>query len=223
MGLRSDYCSEENAFLIPARIVRFREKRIGDLETVDYPFLAEPDPAALRRLLRHVRRSSGRGPDQGPQPALHYVRRHLTWDHAVRAVEARLAQLRHRPVRRFEQRPSTQVTHGADRQSSSADHASIETGASDRQRVSLCMIVKNEAAHLAVSLGSVADLVDEIVVVDTGSTDATAAIAGRFGARVFPFPWVDSFAAARTNRSCMRRASGSSGLMATSCSTKRTA
>ena len=34
-------------FLIPARIVRFRDKRIGDLETVDYPWLAEPDPAAL--------------------------------------------------------------------------------------------------------------------------------------------------------------------------------
>ena len=42
-----------------------------------------------------------------------------------------------------------------------------------------------------------ADLVDEIVVVDTGSTDATAAVASRFGARVYPFPWVDSFAAAR--------------------------
>ena len=44
-----DYCSEENAFLIPARIVRFREKRIAELETVDYPFLAEPDPDALKR------------------------------------------------------------------------------------------------------------------------------------------------------------------------------
>ena len=59
------------------------------------------------------------------------------------------------------------------------------------------MIVKNEEAHLAGCLGSVADLVDEIVVVDTGSTDATAAVASRFGARVYPFHWVDSFAAAR--------------------------
>jgi glycosyltransferase involved in cell wall biosynthesis len=43
----------------------------------------------------------------------------------------------------------------------------------------------------------VADLVDEIVVVDTGSTDRTRGIAQRFGARVFDFPWVDDFAAAR--------------------------
>ena len=34
--------------------MRFREKRIGDLETVDYPWLAEPDPAALRDFLRAV-------------------------------------------------------------------------------------------------------------------------------------------------------------------------
>ena len=194
-GAALDYCSDENAFLIPARIVRFREKRIGDLETVDYPFLAEPDPAAFRHLLRRVLDH----PDEARTKAiagLAFVRSQLTWDHAVRAVEIRLAELRHRPVRRFEQRPSTEAAHRADRQSTSAYRASIETGASERQRVSLCMIVKNEAAHLAVSLGSVADLVDEIVVVDTGSTDATAAIAGRFGARVFQFQWVDSFAAA---------------------------
>src|SRR5262245_15178936 len=63
--------------------------------------------------------------------------------------------------------------------------------------VSLCMIVKNEEANLADCLGSVADLVDEIIVVDTGSTDATKEIAVRQGAQVFDFPWVDSFAAAR--------------------------
>ncbi len=52
-------------------------------------------------------------------------------------------------------------------------------------------------AHLDACLSSVADLVDEIVVVDTGSTDATIAVASRRGARVYPFQWVDSFAAAR--------------------------
>src|SRR6202034_3650135 len=47
-GAALDYCHKENAYLIPARVVRFREKRIGDLETVDYPWLAEPDRDALR-------------------------------------------------------------------------------------------------------------------------------------------------------------------------------
>src|SRR5262249_29762339 len=69
--------------------------------------------------------------------------------------------------------------------------------AGGRQRVSLCMIVKDEEANLSACLASVADLVDEIVVVDTGSADRTREVAARFGARVFDFPWCDSFAAAR--------------------------
>jgi glycosyltransferase involved in cell wall biosynthesis/SAM-dependent methyltransferase len=66
-----------------------------------------------------------------------------------------------------------------------------------RITVSLCMIVKNEEGNLSSCLGSVADLVDEMVVIDTGSTDGTRAVAAGFGARVFDFPWADSFAAAR--------------------------
>ncbi|MCS6852348.1 MAG: glycosyltransferase [Gemmataceae bacterium] len=64
-------------------------------------------------------------------------------------------------------------------------------------RVSLSMIVKNEEANLPACLESVADLVDEIVIVDTGSTDRTKEVAARFGARVYDFPWIDHFAAAR--------------------------
>ena len=64
-------------------------------------------------------------------------------------------------------------------------------------RVSLCMIVKNEEHNLPDCLASVVDLVDEAVIVDTGSTDRTRDIAKRFGALVFDFPWVDNFAMAR--------------------------
>ncbi|HVX63161.1 MAG TPA: glycosyltransferase, partial [Pirellulales bacterium] len=66
-------------------------------------------------------------------------------------------------------------------------------------RVSLTMIVRNEEADLPRCLESVADLVDEIVIVDTGSTDGTKAVAARFGPKVklFDFPWCDDFAAAR--------------------------
>jgi tetratricopeptide (TPR) repeat protein len=64
-------------------------------------------------------------------------------------------------------------------------------------RVTLTMIVRDEAATLARCLASVADLVDEIVVVDTGSTDTTRDVAAGFGARVFDHPWTDSFADAR--------------------------
>ena len=63
--------------------------------------------------------------------------------------------------------------------------------------LSLAMIVKNEAANLPHCLASVRDLVDEMVVVDTGSSDDTVAIAESHGARVSHFAWVDDFAAAR--------------------------
>ncbi len=59
------------------------------------------------------------------------------------------------------------------------------------------MIVKNEAANLEAALGPVKEIVDEVVVVDTGSTDDTVAIAEKLGARVHHFRWCDSFAAAR--------------------------
>lgn len=63
--------------------------------------------------------------------------------------------------------------------------------------ISLCMIVKNEEAHLASCLESVKDVVDEIVVVDTGSADATKEIAHRFTDKVLDFIWVDNFSKAR--------------------------
>jgi glycosyltransferase involved in cell wall biosynthesis len=59
------------------------------------------------------------------------------------------------------------------------------------------MIVKNEEANLPACLASAADLVDEVIVVDTGSTDRTREIAVNAGARVIDFAWIDSFAAAR--------------------------
>ena len=63
--------------------------------------------------------------------------------------------------------------------------------------VSLCMIVKNEEAVLARALESVGSLADEIVLVDTGSTDGTKRIALRYTDRVFDFPWCDDFSKAR--------------------------
>lgn len=63
--------------------------------------------------------------------------------------------------------------------------------------ITLCMIARDEARFLPACLASVAPLVDEIVVVDTGSTDDTVRLAEDAGARVVSFPWCDDFAAAR--------------------------
>ncbi len=63
--------------------------------------------------------------------------------------------------------------------------------------ISLCMIVKNEAAVLARCLESVGDAVDEIVIVDTGSSDQTKQIAAQFTDKIYDFLWCDDFSAAR--------------------------
>lgn len=66
-----------------------------------------------------------------------------------------------------------------------------------QQSISLCMIVKDEESCLARCLASVKPVVHEMIVIDTGSTDRTVAIATIFGARVVSFPWNGSFADAR--------------------------
>ncbi|NEY19166.1 glycosyltransferase [Bacillus ginsengihumi] len=63
--------------------------------------------------------------------------------------------------------------------------------------VSLCMIVKNEEKVLGRCLESVKENVDEIVIVDTGSTDSTKEIASNYTDKIYDFKWTDSFADAR--------------------------
>lgn len=63
--------------------------------------------------------------------------------------------------------------------------------------ISLCLIVRNEQSTLGRCLDSVRDAVDDIVVVDTGSTDGTKEVARRYTDRIFDFRWIDDFAAAR--------------------------
>ncbi len=72
--------------------------------------------------------------------------------------------------------------------------------------ISLCMIVKDEAASLTATLDSARPWVDEMVVVDTGSTDATREVAQAGAAQVYDFPWGDDFAAARN--ASLARATG---------------
>lgn len=64
-------------------------------------------------------------------------------------------------------------------------------------RLSLCMIVKNEEKVISRCLHSIKDVVDEMIIVDTGSTDQTIEICKSFGATVLDFPWNGNFSDAR--------------------------
>jgi tetratricopeptide (TPR) repeat protein len=59
--------------------------------------------------------------------------------------------------------------------------------------ISVCMMVKNEEKRLSAALSSVREWVDEIIVVDTGSTDRTIEIAESFGAKIYHHPWEYDF------------------------------
>lgn len=75
--------------------------------------------------------------------------------------------------------------------------SAIQANSGARASMSLCIIARDEAEHLPQCLASVRGLADEVIVVDTGSTDATADIARDSGATVFEFSWGNDFSAAR--------------------------
>lgn len=63
--------------------------------------------------------------------------------------------------------------------------------------ISVCMIVKNEEANLDSAISSLEGIYDELIIVDTGSTDKTKEIAKRYTDKIYDFEWVDDFSKAR--------------------------
>jgi glycosyltransferase involved in cell wall biosynthesis len=86
------------------------------------------------------------------------------------------------------------------------DTPAVVNAAPGRQRVSLCLIVEDDEHNLPACLASAQGMSDEIVVVDTGSTERTKEVALAHGAKVNEIPWVNSFSAARNE--CLRHATG---------------
>ncbi len=80
---------------------------------------------------------------------------------------------------------------------SSSGHQTVQSQATPT--LSACMIVRNEEKFLPQCLNSIKNVVDEMIIVDTGSTDRTCEIAQSFGAKVYHHPWKNSFSEARNH------------------------
>ncbi|MCC7424298.1 MAG: glycosyltransferase [Planctomycetaceae bacterium] len=102
--------------------------------------------------------------------------------------------------RLYEEKWSADRTPVASRRSSADMGSAATLPQPHRPRLSLCMIVRDNERTIRPCLESIRPWVDEMIVVDTGSTDRTPEICRELGARVFHFPWCDDFSAAR-NRS----------------------
>lgn len=130
---------------------------------------AQPDPFALAGYLLHLLGDSALG--------RRLLERALSLDPAHARARACLADLLARP-RATRRHPHLEVL-------------------ARPQTIGGCMIVKNEARQLRRHLPAALPHLDECVVLDTGSSDDTVAVAEAFGAKVGHFPWCDDFAAAR--------------------------
>ena len=129
------------------------------------------------------------------EPAARLFRAALRLDPELPNAEGNLEEAERRRGRRLPLPKPIEVALPAlgKRASRCADRAQPAQGL----KMTLCMIVKDEEEMLPRSLEAAGPAVDEIVVVDTGSTDRTIEIAREFGARVIEHPWSGDFAEAR--------------------------
>jgi glycosyltransferase involved in cell wall biosynthesis/GT2 family glycosyltransferase/tetratricopeptide (TPR) repeat protein len=180
-GPSVDYASVERAYVLPYTVEKFRENSVLGYETAEPPFWAHPDKDALKAAMRAVLSNRDEARKRG-QAAAEFVRANFTWERTADSICERLAAL------------SEQIrADGALTQA----QASIARPAQRPAAISLCMIVKDEEKFLPQCLDSVRGHVDEMIVVDTGSSDRTIQIAKDCGAQVHHFEWNDDFAAAR--------------------------
>jgi len=149
-----------------------------------------------QEALRHATRAVELNPDcEEARQLLRDLVQKLRRRILKRGRQAHQQALQH-AERLLQQQPETAVT-ARTTVLQAASPIPTKKHSSDAPRLSLCMIAKNEEQFLEDCLKSVQGVVDEIVLVDTGSTDRTVEIAQRYGAKVVHHPWRDDFSDAR--------------------------
>jgi glycosyltransferase involved in cell wall biosynthesis/Flp pilus assembly protein TadD len=195
-----EICDDASAYFVPARTVRSRDAKVGDLDLVAPVWFGEADIEALRATLRHVYEHRDEARTRGQAGRARVLNR-WTWEHSAAAAERRLRVLAARPHRRTASGDGGRffvVTSPPADMPAPADVSAA--------RVSLCIIARNEEKNLRACIEPVRHLFSEIIVNDTGSTDGTVAIAEELQVKLLKNPWQDSFSVARNQ--CLDAATG---------------
>lgn len=117
-GAALDFCTPDAAYFVPSRVVPFPEKQVDGMETVDFPWLADPDCDALKNIMKHVYEHPAEARAKGEAGRLQ-IESNFTWGKAAEAVERRLEALNLRPIRRFEYHEPPSLENQADGPASS--------------------------------------------------------------------------------------------------------
>jgi glycosyltransferase involved in cell wall biosynthesis len=160
--------------------------RVGQWDCVGPTWQFEIDEDELARQLRYIYSHQNEASKRGKAA----VKRaqDFTWENTAKIMKARLERLAHQPSQKISKLPAQKYF---------SDTASSREMLQRKPTLSLCMIVRDEERVLGDCLQSVRPWVDEIIIVDTGSTDRTVEIAKEHGVCVYHFPWCDDFSAAR--------------------------
>jgi glycosyltransferase involved in cell wall biosynthesis len=222
-GPTDDFVDETVGWRVAAEKKPFGNGKIGHWECVGPTWQFEVSPQDLGRQMRQVFQQREEAKKRGEAGRKRVVEEGWTWDDTARRVLERSEALREMPpiteararhAKSAKEEVGEQAQQGitspvsapvrekAGRSDSSpvSDRRASAKAAPAKRRVptiSLCMIVKNEERVLDACLTSVKAHVDEIVLVDTGSTDRTVEIAKSHGVKLYHFPWCDDFSAAR--------------------------
>jgi GT2 family glycosyltransferase/Flp pilus assembly protein TadD len=108
-GASLDFCSAQNSLLINAHKVFYADKRIGEYEMNDRPWLLEPSLDHLKELMVYALRHPSELAGLGVQGNLD-AHQHWTWDHAYAILKERIAVLNKKPIKRFEMEKGTDDT-----------------------------------------------------------------------------------------------------------------
>jgi glycosyltransferase involved in cell wall biosynthesis/protein-L-isoaspartate O-methyltransferase len=214
-GPTDDFLDESVGWRLPStrkpiNVLPHGKGRIEPFDCVGPTWMFEVGVEALAKLMREVAQNREEAKKRG-QAARERVVNGWTWRHSAMRVIERLQALQSegglRPQKLLSEEKNASVppdklpaaSNTASRSSVLTLGSVSESPLESRKKptLSLCMIVKNEERVLGECLGSIKPHVDEMIVVDTGSTDRTVDIAKEAGAKVYHFPWTQSFSEAR--------------------------